>query len=259
MKQMMVVQKSSAEALAAEIEGRLRKLGVKIVHNPAQCDAIIAVGGDGTILNAAHMVLPHGKPVLGVNAGRLGFLAGLEQHELDTLLPRLAAGDFALDYRMLLHVQVEQHGQIIRDSLCVNDAVLARRFPRIAEINVICDDGQTLSYLGDGVIFATPTGSTAYNFSAGGPVVQPGIESILLTPICNHKAPARTIVFAADSTFSVEIPDEELALGIDAQAPQPLHRGSRVTVRRHSSQAAFIRLKPASFLEIFNEKMGVSL
>jgi len=257
-KQIMVVQKSSAEALAAEIESRLRQLGVKIVHNPAQCDAIIAVGGDGTILNAAHMVLPHGKPVLGVNAGRLGFLAGLEQHELD-LLPRLAAGEFELDYRMLLHVQVQKNGQVIRDSVCLNDAVLARRFPRIAEINVTCNDGQTLSYLGDGVIFATPTGSTAYNFSAGGPVVQPGIESILLTPICNHKAPARSIVFAADSQFCVEIPDEELALGIDAQAPQPLQRGSCITICRHSSRAAFIRLKPASFLEIFNEKMGGSL
>jgi len=124
---------------------------------------------------------------------------------------------------------------------------------------VDCGGGHVLKFMGDGVIFATPTGSTAYNFSAGGPVVQPGIESILLTPICNHKAPARTIVFAADSHFSVEITGEELALGIDAQLPQVLQSGSRVTICRHDSRAAFIRLKPATFLEIFNEKMGGSL
>ena len=258
MKQVMVVCKPSAEALATEIEKRLQQLGMAIVHSPAVCDAIIAVGGDGTILNAAHMVLPHGKPVLGVNAGRLGFLAGLERHELD-LLPRLAEGEFELDTRMLLHVQVQKNDRLVMDTVCLNDAVLARRFPRIAEIQVKCNHEQTLTYLGDGVIFATPTGSTAYNFSAGGPVVQPGIASILLTPICNHRAPARTIVFAADSHFSVEIPSDELALGIDAKPPQPLQAGSRVTICRHGSQAAFIRLKPASFLEIFNEKMGGSL
>ena len=159
--------KPGALDVAAEIRKELANAGLETAppEDLAACDALIAVGGDGTILTAARMALPHQKPVLGVNAGRLGFLAGLERHELH-LLPRLAAGAFTLDRRMPLEVQVVSCGAngetLVYEGFCVNDAVISRfGTPRLAEIAVDCGGGHVLNFMGDGVIFATPTGSTA--------------------------------------------------------------------------------------------------
>jgi len=220
------------------------------------CDALIAVGGDGTILKAARMALPLAVPVLGVNAGRMGFLAGLERHELH-LLPRLASGAFTLDRRMLLQVQVHEDASLIYKGFCINDAVISRfGTPRLAEIAVDCGGGHTLKFMGDGVIFATPTGSTAYNFSAGGPVVEPTFESILLTPVCNHMMFSRSVVFSAQAEFSVAITREGLALAMDAEKPVSLLPGQRVTIKRAEPEALFIRLKTEHFLDVLAGKMG---
>ena len=260
MKSLKIVARSSAVALVEEIHTCLGAAGLSVVEEIEACDALIAIGGDGTILNAAQLALPHGKPVLGINAGRLGYLAGLEPNEL-ALLPRLATEEFSLDRRMLLQVDVQQGAQTITSALCLNDAVVSRHgVSYAATVQVNCSQGcRSLTYLGDGVIFATPTGSTAYNFSAGGPVVEPDIESILLTPICNHKALTRTVVFSAQSQFSIDITNHDLALTTDAQPPQPLLPGQRVVVRKASCEAQLIRLKPSGFLDILYEKVGGSL
>jgi len=255
MKQAMVVAKPGTDALAQEVDACLRKAGLTVVAQVEACDVLIAIGGDGTILNAARLALPHKKPVLGINAGRLGFLAGLEPHELD-LLPRLAAREFELDSRMLLQVQVWQGEKLIAEEFCLNDAVVARQVTRAVEVQVDCGQGRVIGYLGDGVIFSTPTGSTAYNFSAGGPVVEPGIESIVLTPICNHKLFSRAIVFSQQTQFSLEIINGDLSITFDAQPPLKLEPGQRVIVQKAAQEATFIRLKPGSFLNILNAKMG---
>ena len=250
--------KPGAAEIAAEIRQELAGAGLETAPPEAleACDALIAVGGDGTILTAARMALPHGKPVLGVNAGRLGFLAGLERHELH-LLPRLASGGYTLDRRMLLEVQVLQGETLVYEGFCVNDAVISRfGTPRLAEISVDCGGGHALGFMGDGVIFATPTGSTAYNFSAGGPVVEPTFESVLLTPICNHLLFTRSVVFSAQTAFSVDITREGLALATDAELPVALQPGQRVTVRRAGIDALFIRLKTEHFLDVLGMKMG---
>lgn len=223
----------------------------------SRCDALIAIGGDGTILAAARKVLPYEKPVLGINAGRLGFLAGLERHEL-SLLPGLASGEFSIDSRMLLEVRVWQDDTLLSEGRCINDAVIARQsVSRVMELEVECGGGRMLNYLGDGVIFSTPTGSTAYSFSAGGPVVEPNIESIILTPVCNHLLFSRAIVFSADTPFSVDIQRDGLALACDSEPPLTLLAGQRVAVRRAEAQAQFIRLKSESFLDILNDKMRI--
>jgi len=250
--------KPGAGEIAAEIRRELAGAGLETAppEELAACGALIAVGGDGTILTAARMALPHGKPVLGVNAGRLGFLAGLERHELH-LLPRLASGEYTLDRRMLLEVQIKQEETLVYEGFCVNDAVISRfGTPRLAEIAVDCGGGHVLEFMGDGVIFATPTGSTAYNFSAGGPVVEPALESIALTPVCNHLLFTRSVIFTARTVFSVDIAREGLALATDAEPPVPLLPGQRVTVCRAEIEALFIRLKTEHFLDVLGSKMG---
>jgi len=250
--------KPGAVETAAEIRQELTAAGLEAAP-PEQldrCDALIAVGGDGTILTAARMALPLRMPVLGVNAGRMGFLAGLERHELH-LLPRLSSGAFTLDRRMLLEVQVSQGETLIYKGFCINDAVISRfGTPRLAEISVDCGGGHALKFMGDGVIFATPTGSTAYNFSAGGPVVEPTFESVLITPVCNHLLFTRSVVFSAQTRFTVEIAREGLALATDAEPPIPLLPGQRVTVKRAELEALFIRLKTEHFLDVLAAKMG---
>ena len=249
--------KPGVREVAAEIRRELANAGLETAASETleSCDALIAVGGDGTILTAARMALPYRKPVLGVNAGRLGFLAGLERHELH-LLSRLATEAYTLDRRMLLEVQVKQEESLVYKGFCVNDAVISRfGTPRLAEIAVDCGGGHVLTFLGDGVIFATPTGSTAYNFSAGGPVVEPSLESVVLTPICNHLLFTRSVVFSADAQFSVEITREGLALATDAEPPVSLLPGQRVTVKRAGIEALFIRLKTEHFLDVLVGKM----
>jgi len=265
--------KSGAGELAEEVCLRLKSAGINPViimedrDSPTEggqiyscceevirCEALIAIGGDGTILGAARMVLPYDIPVLGINAGRLGFLAGLERYEIDKM-SRLSTGEYTLAHRMLLEVKVHQGKQLLCEQLCINDAVVSRyATSRLMEIPVACD-GHTLNYHGDGVIFSTPTGSTAYGFSAGGPVVDPRLETITLTPICNHRLFNRSIMFAPEAQFKAGIPHEGMALTYDGEPPFMLSRGQTVTVRRAEQSVRFIQLKKQSFLDILNKKL----
>jgi len=260
--------KLGAAELAREVCLRLEESGLKPMiimgsadspaednrANYAQCDAVIVIGGDGTILNAARRVLSHNIPVLGINAGRMGFLAGLERNEID-LLSRLATGEYQLEQRMLLEARVLRGKELVHRQFCINEAVISRyALSRPVEIPVNCD-GYSLSYLGDGVIFSTPTGSTAYGFSAGGPVVDPQIETILLTPICNHRLFDRTVVFAADKRVRADILHEGMALVVDGEAPFHLAPGQMVEVCRAEQSIRFIRLKSQSFLDILAKKL----
>ncbi|MDR0532074.1 MAG: NAD(+)/NADH kinase [Oscillospiraceae bacterium] len=253
------LEQPGAAALAREVRAQLERAGMESAADEtpagcARCDAIVAIGGDGTILRAARLALPCQKPVLGVNAGRLGFLAGLERHEISAL-GRLATGDYLLERRMLLEVRVFDGDICTHEQRCVNDAVISRyTISHLAELSVACG-GHNLTYRGDGVIFSTPTGSTAYGLSAGGPVVDPHIETILLTPICSHRLFSRTVVFAPDTLFSTEIAQEGLCLTCDAEPPLPLQPGQRLTIRRAEESAQFIRLKTGHFLDILNEKL----
>ena len=162
------------------------------------CDIVIAVGGDGTIIHAAKF----GKPTLGINAGRIAFMAGLEPSELN-MLSNLKTGKYELDRRMMLKAEIiSPDNEVLSVHYCVNDAVIARGFQIKMDDFVVEHNGKFLNkYTADGIIFSTPTGSTAYNLSAGGPVVDPQIESILLTPICTHSLFSRALIFKPDSQF----------------------------------------------------------
>ncbi len=223
------------------------------------CDVVIAIGGDGTILRTGKIAAVHGKPILGINAGRLAFMAGIERHELD-LLDKLFSGDYKVDKRMMLDVQVfDELGMCVHRCNCINDAVFSRRVSRtIIEVTVENNGRFVNNFWGDGVIFATPTGSTAYSLSAGGPVVDPTIESIILTPICTHSLFSHPIIFRADERmhiYATKEDEKELCVLCDGEEPVNIGEGCSAIVQRSHIAADFIRIKSDSFIEILNTKM----
>lgn len=220
------------------------------------CDLVIAVGGDGSIIYAAHKAIAANRPVLGINAGRLAFLAGLEQHELP-LLGRLLTGDYATERRMLLQAQILQNGAVLHEALCINDAIFSRMgAAKLTGVQVLVNGRQTCDYLGDGVIVATPTGSTAYSLSAGGPIVDPSLESLLLTPICPHSLSGRTLLFAPQTELTLRATtDSAPGLTCDGADPLPVPKGAEVRIRRAETSAYFIRIKTDSFIDIYHTKM----
>lgn len=217
------------------------------------CDIVIAVGGDGTIIHAAKF----GKPTLGINAGRIAFMAGLEPSELN-MLSNLKTGKYELDRRMMLKAEIiSSDNEVLSVHYCVNDAVIARGFQIKMDDFVVEHNGKFLNkYTADGIIFSTPTGSTAYNLSAGGPVVDPQIESILLTPICTHSLFSRALIFKPDSQFVLRGKgDVEIGLSCDGEDAIPIEQGCSVRISKADMFGEFIRIKNETFLEILNSKL----
>lgn len=218
------------------------------------CDVIIAVGGDGTIIHAAKS----GKPILGINAGRIAFMAGLEPGELD-MLDKLLDSDYELDKRMMLKAEIfNEADECTQIRYCMNDVVVARGMQiKLEDISVEHNGRLINNYTADGIIVSTPTGSTAYNLSCGGPVVDPQIESILLTPICTHSLFSRALIFKPDSVFKLYSPHNvELGLSCDGEETIVVPGGHYVRVRKADMYGEFIRIKNETFLEILNSKLA---
>lgn len=219
----------------------------------SECDIIIAVGGDGTIIRASK----YGKPILGINAGRIAFMAGLEPTELD-MLRHLIDGRFERDRRMMLKAEICTVDGTVTDSFfCVNDAVAARGTQIKMEEICVEHNGRVLNtFTADGIIISTPTGSTAYSLSAGGPVVDPQIESMLLTPICTHSLFSRALIFKPDSEFKIYSPTgSEIGLSCDGEDTVFVGSGSYIKVTKADIYGEFIRIKNDTFLDILNSKL----
>ena len=224
----------------------------------AQCDLFIAIGGDGTFIHAAHDAARYDKEILGINAGNLGFLAGLEKTELP-LLRNLIDGNYSIDRRMMLCVEHTDARGRMEKYYCLNDAVFARGLSlRMCDITVDCDGKRVNDYFADGLIFATPTGSTAYSLSAGGPVVDPTIETVLITPICTHSLFARSLLFRPEKTFRVTVRNPELCqplLSCDGEESLHIAPGSVFEIRRAHRNCKIIRIKAESFTDTLSRKM----
>lgn len=223
------------------------------------CDIVIAIGGDGSVLRAAQYAVPHKKPVLGINAGRLGFMAELEVHELP-LLKRLLTGEYQIERRMLLDVTLEKDGNVIFFARCINDVSCMRGLQSKLIGFAIDNDGrQVMHYLADGIILSTPTGSTAYSLAAGGPVVDPSIECIILTPICTHSLFARSIIFKEKSVITVRADSgdlEDIYLSCDGEPSVNVPPGAKVIIKKSEKTADFVRLKTDTFLDVLNDKLA---
>ena len=220
-------------------------------------DAAICFGGDGTILHIAKQATRYGVPVLGVNIGTMGFMAELECTELDQLA-RLATNEYTIDSRMMLDVTVTRERNIIFHEQCLNDAVITKgAVARIVHLNVSCDGVQAMECGGDGVIVATPTGSTAYNLSAGGPIVEPEAKNILVTPICAHDMRSRCMVTSDKRVIKVELTRNarrNAYVSVDGGKALRMNIGDTVTIRKANRETKLIRLKDRSFYDVVRMK-----
>lgn len=220
-------------------------------------EAIVCFGGDGTILHIAKAATRHNIPVLGVNIGTMGFMAELESGELQELA-RLANDDFKIDHRMMLDVSVLRDRNIVYHDICLNDVVITKgAVARIIYLSVQCDGVQVMECGGDGVILATPTGSTAYSLSAGGPIVEPEAENILITPVCAHDVGSRCMVTSDKRVITVAMTKNSRRnayLSADGGKPFKMNMGDVATVKRSNLSTKLIRLKDRSFYDVINTK-----
>ena len=221
---------------------------------------VICFGGDGTLLHMAKAATRNSVPILGVNIGTMGFMAELESSELDQLA-RIAQGDFAIDNRMMLDVTVYRERDIIFHDLCLNDVAITKgAVARIVHLNVKCDDVQAMECGGDGIVIATPTGSTAYSLSAGGPIVEPDADSILVTPICAHDVASRCIVASDKRTISVSMTQNarrNAYLSVDGGKALRMNMGDVATIRKSKLCTKLVRLKDRSFFDVVNMKFRI--
>lgn len=220
-------------------------------------DMAITVGGDGTIIHNAKYAAQYAKPLIGVNMGRIGFVAGLEYYEIQEL-KKLLSGNYKTQRRMLLNVELRR-GDTVQRFLAVNEAAITRDILKpIIDISVSLNSERIITYRADGMIFATPTGSTAYSFSSGGPVIEPDMDCILLTPICPHALSSRQVVFSAESTLTATVDNNELSrsfLVVDGQTSVELNEGDTISITKSDLYLDLIILKEKNFYTLLNEKL----
>ena len=237
----------------------LQTLGVDV--QLGEIELVIVLGGDGTILRAAELVRGSSVPLLGVNLGHVGFLAESEKDDLTDTVRRAVARDYLVEERMTLAVRVKVDSEVIYETWALNEATVEKASrERMLEV-VIEVDGRPLSTFGcDGVVMSTPTGSTAYAFSAGGPIVWPSLDAMLLVPLSPHALFARPLVVGPDSVFAVEVLDRTQGTGVlwcDGRRQHDLPRGARVVVRRSPVPVRLARLNPGPFTDRLVRKFAL--
>ncbi|MEI8002324.1 MAG: NAD(+)/NADH kinase [Actinomycetes bacterium] len=227
---------------------------------PDGLDVLISLGGDGTMLRAIDIAFRGGVAVLGVNVGQMGYLTEVEPADLDQALARLLAGEFEVDERMVLSVHVESAGPAGGDWFALNEAVVEKsRTGHTARLEVSINGRFFTTYAADGLVIATPTGSTAYSFSARGPIVSPRHRCLLLTPVSPHMLFDRALVLDADEELSLVVNGElGAAMTVDGRELGPLVTGDRVTCTAAASPARVVSLAPRDFHQILKAKFGLA-
>ncbi len=259
------------------IYGKLKELGITIYADESYCDcykslgltpvfaslddglgvsdAAVVIGGDGTVIRAAKYAVKHDVPILAINAGRLGYLTDLEIDDTD-YLGKLISGDYIIEKRMMLEACLESTGERY---VFLNDAVVSKGvLSRIVDYSLECNDNTEIAYRADGMIVSTPTGSTAYSLAAGGPMLNPCINSVLVTPICPHSLFSRTIMFDTTDKLTVSFSpfkDMDVYLSIDGDISVPLKKGERVHFARYCKDVEFLRIKNEQFCSIIAKKL----
>lgn len=253
----------AAHDAAERARGRGHEVVEVLLDSSALAREVIGVeiacvfGGDGTMLRAARALAPLGIPILGVNLGRLGFLAGGSVEELDGFLEEVAAGRWTAEERTLLRARLTRSGAPDLDVLALNDVVVARgREVRSIHIEVQIDGAPFTVYWADGLIVATATGSTAYGMSVGGPLIIPSSRAVMIVPIAPHLSFPNAVVLDVDQTIGLAVLDEPARLSLDGQEEHDLHVGDRIEVRRADASARFVRtptMRP--FLSLLRKKI----
>ncbi|MCI8798624.1 MAG: NAD(+)/NADH kinase [Lachnospiraceae bacterium] len=229
---------------------------------PADADCMIVLGGDGTVLEAVRAAKGRQIPIIGVNLGTLGYMTEIEPSGLEEALERLIAGDYVQESRMMLNGRILLSDGRVKEGWALNDIVISRSGSlQIIRFGIYVN-GQFLNqYHADGMIVTTPTGSTGYNLSAGGPLVEPGADLIMLTPICPHSLNQRSIILSSRDIVEIEIPEcregreQTVEVSFDGSHVTPLRTGDRIRIARSDKVTEFIRLNQVSFLEVLHRKM----
>ena len=222
-----------------------------------QTDVILTIGGDGTILHVANLTLSYHKPILGINLGRCGFLATCEVDELEAKLSAVARGQYSLDNRMLLYVRVL--GDEGWEGHALNDVVVTKgRLQQAIDFSVYCDDILVEHFRGDGVIVATPTGSTAYSLAAGGPILDSQTKGIVVTAICPHSLATPAMVFAQERKINIgvgQVADDEVFISCDGDSGYPLRAGATAVVRLSDQVVQLITFSRADQFQAIDQKL----
>jgi NAD+ kinase len=225
-----------------------------------QIDALITLGGDGTLLRGARWLDGKDKPILGVNLGRLGFLTSCQTEDLEAALKHLAGGEYVAQPRMALSARaIDASGETRKQWRALNDFVLHKGgFARVVRLNISVDGESIGTYAADGIVISTPTGSTAYSLSAGGPVVVPTVESIIITPVSPHTLAIRSLVISADGEVTIEANESptELLVTVDGQVGTSFVKGEKLKVRRADNPVRIVRFPGATFFERMRVKLG---
>lgn len=247
------LDENSRAPIPADVE--LKQIGEEL----QTADILVCFGGDGTILHAARDASPKNIPILGINLGSVGFMAELEQHEL-SLLSRLAEKKYHLERRMMLDVSVRREGKKVFHETALNDAVIVKgAVARMLDLEVTGDRVTISTFSGDGVVVATPTGSTAYCMAAGGPIVEPTSENTIMAPICAHSLHAKPFVLDSRRTVGIRIAPgsrKTAYLSVDGGRSFKIQPGDWVECRKSNQYTQLIRLTGRTFYEQINKKLG---
>ncbi len=267
--------RSEAAQLAHQLEQWFRKRGIEVfirenidnsgisrtcdkIDIPAESEAVVVVGGDGTFLSVARFIEERSIPIIGVNLGGLGFLTEINAESCFAEFEKILSGNFEIEERMALQVSVRREGKEIFSHRVLNDAVINKgALARIIDLHATIDGHFLTHYRGDGLIICTPTGSTAYNISAGGPIIFPTARVVILTPICPFTLANRPIVFPADVTVMVEVaePATDVTLTCDGQIGYPIRDFDQVVVTAAPTPLRFIRAPGVNHFEILRSKL----
>ena len=238
------------------------QLGVPICQLQQEiktADLLIAFGGDGTILHLARTVALHKVPVLGINLGNLGFMSELEGNEINRLYD-LQNWDFTVESRMMLDVTILREGRPVYSNIALNDTVVSKgSIARVVRLDIATEEGRLTKVTGDGVVIATPTGSTGYAMAAGGPIIEPTARNLLITPICPHSTRNSSYVLSPEHVITVETTDANrkyVYLSADGGKAFSLRDGDVIRVRQAKFDTKLVRLSKKSFCEILDSKMG---
>lgn len=242
--------KKPAVAAAEELKALGASRGIEVVDGQpgVNADLVVALGGDGTTLRAAILAHDMDVPLIGVNLGTLGFLSSIDTTRLETVFERLTAGQYEIEERMLLSATASQGDQQIAEVNALNEVVIERgTLSRIISIRVRVGDEGVATYWADGFIVSTPTGSTAYSLSAGGPVVEPGVEGLVLTSVSAHSPLWRSIVVAPGRMVRLETPNDRIAVSADGRPVTDLEPGGIVTVGRSPRPLKLVTMEGPNF------------
>lgn len=223
-----------------------------------EADLVVVLGGDGTILNAARLVEEHGVPILGVNMGGLGFLTEVTVDQIYPALERVFAKDFSVDERIMLRARLHRHGEHVAHATVLNDVVVSKgTLARMVALQITVDGRLVTSLRGDGVIVSTPTGSTAYSLSAGGPIIHPSVQALILTPICPHTLTHRPLLIPSSGSLEVTLTSqgEGAMTTFDGQVGVAMVQGDTVVIGASDHRTKLIRFPDHTYYDVLRKKL----